>query len=108
MGQRRELFSYWMVEVLDNWHCVSAHGSVLVYIAVHPDCTICDLTGALFLTPRTVWGLVGDLRRAGMLHVRREGRRNHYSVNLDAYLSYPGLQMLRLRGVLGEISQSVP
>jgi DNA-binding transcriptional ArsR family regulator len=95
------------VEVLDNWYCVSAHGNVLVYIAVHPDCTIRDLTEALFLTPRTVWGLVGDLRRAEMLRIRREGRQNHYRVNLDAYMTHPGLQRLRLREVLGELPESV-
>ena len=90
--------------MLDNWYCVSAHGNILVYIAVHPDCTIKDLTEALFLTPRTVWGLVGDLRRAGMLDVRRDGRENHYLVNLDAYMTHPGLKTLRLRDVLGELS----
>ncbi len=91
--------------MLNNWYCVSAHGNVLVYIAVHPDCTIRDLTEALFLTPRTVWGLVGNLRRAGMLHARRDGRQNHYQVNLDAYMSLPGLQRLKLREVVGELSR---
>jgi DNA-binding transcriptional ArsR family regulator len=93
---------------LENWYCVSAHGSVLVYITVHPDCTIRELTEALFLTPRTIWGLIGDLRRAGMLDARREQRANHYTVNLDAYLSYPGLKTLRLRELLGELADSVP
>ena len=97
-----------MVAVLDNWYCVSAHGSVLVYVALHPDCTIRELTEALFLTPRTVWGLIGDLRRAGMLDARKDGRQNHYTVNLDAYMAYPGLETLRLRDVLGELAQAVP
>jgi hypothetical protein len=70
-------FIGWMVKVLDNWYCVSAHGNVLVYAAVHPDCTIKELTGAIFLTPRTILGLVGELRRAAMLDVRRDGRKNH-------------------------------
>ena len=109
MGRRRELFlSVGGCRALENWYCVSAHGSVLVYITVHPDCTIHELTEALFLTPRTVWGLIGDLRRAGMLDARREGRENHYTANLDAYLAYPGLKTLRLRELLGELSQSVP
>ena len=93
---------------MENWYCVSAHGSVLVYITVHPDCTIHELTEALFLTPRTVWGLIGDLRRAGMLDARRDGRENHYTANLDAYLAYPGLKTLRLRELLGELADSVP
>jgi len=45
--------------------------------------------------------LVGDRR---LLDVRRDGRENHYLVNLDAYMTHPGLKTLRLRDVLGELS----
>ena len=31
-----------------------------------------------------MWGLGGELRNAGLLKVRKEGRRHHYFVNLDA------------------------
>ena len=55
------------------------------------------------LTRRTVWGLIGDLRRASMLHIRKEGRRHHYTVNLDAPFKHPTLNGLSLRVVLGEV-----
>jgi DNA-binding transcriptional ArsR family regulator len=67
-----------------HWRLLSSHGFVLFYIGLRPDCTVEEISDALSLTPRSVWGTVGDLRRAGMLHVRREGRRHHYSVNYDA------------------------
>ena len=87
----------------NNWYLVSSHGAVLFYIAVHPECTIRQIADEMALTQRTVWGLIGDLRRAGMLHVRRDGRRHHYTVNLDAPFRHPILTNLTLRLVLGEL-----
>jgi hypothetical protein len=87
--------------VHNHWYLVSSHGSVLFYVAVHPDCTIREIADDMALTQRTVWGLIGDLRRADMLRVRREGRRHHYTVNLDAPFRHPILNNLTLRVVLG-------
>ncbi len=87
----------------NGWHHVSSHGAVLFCIAANQDCTISDLSETLFLTRRTVWGIVGDLRRAGTLRVRKNGRRHHYSVNLDAPFRHPVLKGITLRQVLGEL-----
>lgn len=61
-----------------------SHGDAFFYIARHPDCTGSDLADALFVTPRTVWGLIGELKRAGLISIRKEGRRHHYSIREDA------------------------
>lgn len=91
---------------IDNhWYLVSSHGSVLFYIAVNPDCTIRQIADEMSLTQRTVWGLIGDLRRADMLHVRREGRRHHYTVNLDARFKHPTLEGIPLRAIMSELVQ---
>jgi hypothetical protein len=89
--------------VNNHWYLVSSHGSVLFYIAVNPDCTIRQIADDMSLTERTVWGLIGDLRRAGMLNVRREGRRHHYSVDLAADFKHPTLKGMPLRLILGEL-----
>lgn len=91
------------VHVNNHWYLVSSHGAVLFYIAVRPGCTIRAISEDMALTQRTVWGLIGDLRRAGMLDVRREGRRHHYRVNLDADFRHPVIKGLPLRTVLGEL-----
>lgn len=91
------------VAVNNRWYLVSSHGSVLFYIALNPECTIREIADDMVLTQRTVWGLIGDLRRAGMLHVRREGRRHHYTVNLDAPFRHPIFEGLPLRLVMGEL-----
>ncbi len=92
--------------ISNHWYLVSSHGSVLFYIAVHPDCTIRKIADEMALTQRTVWGLIGDLRRADMLNVRREGRRHHYTVNLNATFKHPTLTGLPLRTIMGELVQN--
>jgi predicted transcriptional regulator len=89
--------------ITNHWYLVSSHGAVLFYVAVHPDCTIRQIADDMSLTQRTVWGLIGDLRRADMLMIRREGRRHHYTVNLDATFKHPTLSGISLRTVLSEL-----
>ena len=92
--------------IINHWYLVSSHGAVLFYIAVHPDCTIREIADDMSLTQRTVWGLIGDLRRADMLTVRREGRRHHYTVNLNATFKHPTLTGLPLRTIMGELVEN--
>ena len=87
----------------NNWYLVSSHGAILFYVAVSPGCTINEIADAMSLTRRTVWGVIGDLRRAEMLRVRKEGRRHHYTVNLDAPFKHPVVNGVSLRVILGEL-----
>lgn len=89
--------------ITNGWYLVSSHGSILFYIAVHPECTIRQISDDMALTQRTIWGVIGDLRRANMLHVRRDGRRHHYRINLDADFKHPTLKGLPLRLILEEL-----
>ena len=91
----------------NNWYLVSSHGAILFYVAVNPECTIKEIAEAMSLTRRTVWGVIGDLRRAGMLHIRKEGRRHHYTVNMDAPFKHPVLNGFNLRLVLGQLVSQV-
>jgi DNA-binding CsgD family transcriptional regulator len=72
-----------------EWYLLSSHGIVYFYIAAHPDCTVKQIGEDLFLSRRTVWGLVGDLKRAEMIAIRREGRRHRYTVRMDTKLHHP-------------------
>ncbi len=87
----------------NHWYLVSSHGAILFYVAVNPDCTIKEIADAMSLTRRTVWGVIGDLRRASMLQVRKEGRRHHYTVDLDGPFKHPVLNGFSLRLILGEL-----
>lgn len=85
------------------WYLVSSHGAILFFIAANPECTVNEIVSAMVLTNRTVWGLVGDLRRADMLRVKRAGRRHRYSVNLDGPFLHPTISGLSLRSILSQI-----
>ena len=87
----------------NDFNLVSSQGAVLFYIAINPDSTIQQIADAMALTCRTVWGTVRALRRAEMVHLRRQGRRHHYTVNLDAPFLHPTLNGYTLRPILGEI-----
>jgi len=87
-----------------HWYLVSSHGSVLFYIAANPDCMISDIADGMSLTQRTVWGIIGDLRRAGMLQVWRSGRHHHYRVDPDGPFLHPTIEGVRLRSVVGAMT----
>ncbi len=87
-----------------EWYHVSSHGAVIYWIAAAPDCTTEEIAQALSLARRTVWGIIGDLRRADMLRVRKEGRRHHYTVNPNASLRHPTLKRFTLGAILGGIT----
>jgi DNA-binding IclR family transcriptional regulator len=89
----------------NEWHLVSSHGSVLILIAAKPDCTIREIADAMSLTCRSVRSIVGDLRRAGMLNVRKEKRRHHYTVNLEAPFLHPIISGITLRPILRRIAE---
>ena len=93
-----------MTAIQDQWYLYSSHGTVLIHIAANPQCTIRDIADAMFLTQRTVWGVIGDLKRPGMLTIRKSGRRHHYTVNLDAPFSHPTVRGYALRDILGQVA----
>ena len=61
-----------------------SHGAALFYIARHPDCTVRDLADAFVVTQRTVVGLISELKRGGLIRIRKEGRRHHYTIEEEA------------------------
>jgi len=85
------------------WRLFCSHGTVLFYIARHPDCTISDIADALAVTPRTVWGLIGDLKRAGLVNFRREGKQHYYTVNRSGRFPDPLISHLTLDQALKAI-----
>jgi DNA-binding transcriptional ArsR family regulator len=87
------------------WRLFCSHGTVLFYIAQHPDCTISEIADALVITPRTVWGLIGDLKRAGLVDSRREGRRHYYTINGAGRFPDPLISHLTLDEALKAIAR---
>jgi len=92
---------------MGDWSLLSPQGRVLFYIALRPGTTALAIARAGGHSQRSVWGIIQSLRREGMLHVRKNGRRHHYTVNLDAPLLHPTIHGLTIRPVMeGFISQA--
>ena len=89
-----------------EWHLLSAHGTVMFYIVYNQGCSIDDISNALYLTRRSVWGTIGDLRRAAMVVVHKEGRKHRYYANFDAQLRHPLFRGRTMRGLLSSIRTS--
>lgn len=87
----------------NGWYLWSSHGVVLFHIALHPGCTVAEIAESLCLTPRTVWGAIGDLKRAGMLVIERRGRKHHYNINLQATFRAPRVGNVSLGTVFGAL-----
>lgn len=87
----------------NGWYIWSSHGIVLFHIAMHPGCTVVEIADELCLTQRTIWGAIGDLRRADMLDVERRGRRHFYSVNMNAVFRAPAINGVKLGTLFGAL-----
>jgi len=87
-----------------SWRLFCSHGAVLFYIAQHPACTISEIASALVVTPRTVWRLVGDLKRSGLIQTRKDGRRHHYWLEPEGRLPDPVLSHLNLRQIMSVLA----
>lgn len=59
----------------------TARGRLLIQVVDKPGTTVKELSKDLFLTKRSVWGMIGELRDAGYLAVRKKGRTHHYTVS---------------------------
>lgn len=64
-----------------EFEILNQRGRALAYIAQNPTCTIKAMAEELFLTKRSIWGIVGELRRAGLILTEKRGRVNHYTVH---------------------------
>jgi DNA-binding MarR family transcriptional regulator len=88
----------------DDWYLMSRHGAVLFFIASRPGCTIGEMAEGFGRTQRTIWSVVMDLQRAGMLQIQRQGRRHHYRINPDARFELPSAGEFPLRVLVGTLA----
>ncbi len=89
-----------------DWSLLSPQGQVLFYIALCPDTTTKDIARAIGRTERQIWSIIQNLRSGGMLRLRKNGRRHHYTVNFDAPFLHPTIVELSLRSLMeGAVEQ---
>lgn len=71
------------------WTFLSNYAHVLVCIARDPDATLREVAEQVGVTERAVHRIISELEAAGAVTRIREGRRNHYEVDLSVPLRHP-------------------
>jgi DNA-binding IclR family transcriptional regulator len=70
------------------WTFFTHHAHVLLSLARDPTLRLRDIAGAVGVTERATATLVSELVHAGYLQRFKDGRRNHYKVDLSGGLRH--------------------
>lgn len=90
-----------------TWTFLSNHTHVLVCLAAAGDQTVRDIAQKVGITERAVLRIVSELEEGGVLARERDGRRNRYSITLDAPLRHPLEAHCRIGELLALVTQPV-
>jgi hypothetical protein len=72
-----------------GWTFLTNHAQVLVCIAHDPGVRLRDIGVRVGITERAAHRIVAELATAGYITRRRNGRRNHYTINAQFPLPDP-------------------
>ncbi len=72
-----------------HWTFLSNHAHVLVCLRRSRHPRVRDIAEAVGITERAVLLILSDLEAEGIVERVREGRRNHYVLNLETPLRHP-------------------
>jgi hypothetical protein len=74
---------------VSHWSFLTNHARALLVIARDPGVRLRDIAAALEITERSAYGLVTDLAGAGYVVKQKDGRRNHYEIQMHLPLREP-------------------
>jgi DNA-binding transcriptional ArsR family regulator len=67
-----------------HWDFLSTHALVLLHVLEHPRSTVREIAAAVDITERHAVAILRALEEEDIVSRQKEGRRNRYSVNLEA------------------------
>jgi CTP-dependent riboflavin kinase len=73
---------------MKEWHFITNHGLVLLYISQNPQCTTRQIAFAINTTERTVHRVLEDLEKEGYINRQRTGRGNIYQIKHEHGLKH--------------------
>jgi DNA-binding transcriptional ArsR family regulator len=76
-------------KITPGWTFLTNHAQVLVCIAHDPGVRLRDIGERVGITERAAHRIVTELADAGYITRRRDGRRNHYTINAQFPLPDP-------------------
>lgn len=72
-----------------SWTFLTNHAHVLICIARRPDAVLREVAAEVGITERAVHNIISDLEASGVLSRQRDGRRNHYDIDVAKPLRHP-------------------
>ena len=87
----------------EGWTFFSNNAHVLVCLTQTPQPTTREIAVQVGITERAVQRIVKRLVEAGVLTIKKEGRRNKYEIDLDQQLRHP----LESHKTIGEFIQLI-
>jgi DNA-binding MarR family transcriptional regulator len=77
------------VEKESGWTFLSNHAHVLICLARNPGVRLREIAETVGITERSAMRVITQLDEAGYLKRDKQGRRNHYTIALDAKFRHP-------------------
>jgi DNA-binding transcriptional ArsR family regulator len=94
-----------------KWGLLTNHALVLIHVTEHTRSTLRDIAGAVGITERAALSILRALEEDGIITRRKEGRRNVYTVDMDALMSHRShgtYSIEQIAGALFALSGRVP
>jgi hypothetical protein len=74
--------------VKSKWGLLTNHALVLIHVIEHPRSTLRDIAAAVGITDRAALSLLRALEADAIVSRKRDGRRNVYTVDIDALMAH--------------------
>ena len=71
-----------------RWGLLTNHALVLIHVIEHPRSTLRDIADSVGITERAALSLLRALEEDGIIARRKDGRRNVYTVDIDALMAH--------------------
>ena len=89
-GKPRPLEAHELPPRVGTWGFFTNHLLLVVAMALNSGQTVRDLALGIGITERAVVGIVNQLEDEGIVSRTREGRRNSYRIDFDAFHDFRG------------------
>ncbi len=95
---------------MSDWNFFTNHAMVLIHVTRHPRSTLRQIAANVGVTERSALSILRTLEADGIVSRRKDGRRNVYSVDLEALADLPvrPYKLGELAGALLTLTSRVP
>ena len=70
-----------------KWGFLTNHALVLMHVFEHPRSTLREISQSVGITERAALSILRQMEEGDLVQRAKEGRRNRYTVNVDAVLA---------------------